>query len=301
MLPVAAQDSIFDTSRLTALKRASGERSPEAIKAVAQQFEALFMQMILKQMRSAASFGGGGLDGEEVGFYRGMADQQLALNLSRSGGFGLARALERQLGASMMPTTVGPATNTLLIPEAAPANAAAVQPQALPATPAAAGTKGAVAGDANSFVDRIWPHALGAAQALGVPAQFVVAHAALETGWGKGEIRFPDGRPSYNLFNIKAGGAWTGAVVEAHTTEYVNGVAQHSVERFRAYSSYEEAFRDYARLLTSSPRYAGALGQTSADAFARGLTHGGYATDPMYADKLSRIIGGQTLRAALAG
>ena len=127
------------------------------------------------------------------------------------------------------------------------------------------------------------------------------AQAALETGWGKSELRFTDGKPTYNLFGIKAGRSWNGAVAEATTTEYVNGAAQKTVERFRAYSSYAEAFRDYANLLASNPRYAGVLNQQDAAGFARGLQQAGYATDPMYAAKLERIIGGPTLRAGLAG
>jgi flagellar protein FlgJ len=90
-------------------------------------------------------------------------------------------------------------------------------------------------------------------------------------------------------------------VAEATTTEYVNGAAQKTVERFRAYSSYAEAFRDYASLLASNPRYAGVLNQQDPAGFARGLQQAGYATDPMYAEKLERIIGGQTLRAGLTG
>ena len=61
--------------------------------------------------------------------------------------------------------------------------------------------------------------------------------------------------------------------------------------KFRAYDSYEDSFRDYARLITQSPRYAQASQQTeSARAFAGGLQKAGYATDPQYAAKLSRAI-----------
>ncbi len=150
------------------------------------------------------------------------------------------------------------------------------------------------------FVNRLWPHAVEASRATGIPAQFLVAHAALETGWGKSEIRRSDGSSSYNLFGIKAGRSWQGPVVEASTTEYVGGVAQSSRERFRAYSSYGQAFRDYAELL-QRPRFAGALGQQDGMEFARSLQQAGYATDPMYAEKLGRIINGPTLRHALQG
>jgi flagellar protein FlgJ len=148
---------------------------------------------------------------------------------------------------------------------------------------------------------RIWPHAVEASRSTGISPQFLVAHAALESGWGRNEIRQSDGSSSYNLFGVKAGKAWGGATVEAATTEYIGGQAQSSVERFRAYGSYEEAFRDYANLLRNNPRYAGVIGSQDGAEFAKGLQRAGYATDPAYADKLSRIINGPTLRMALVG
>ena len=129
----------------------------------------------------------------------------------------------------------------------------------------------------------------------------MVAQAALESGWGKNEIRRADGSPSFNVFGIKAGRSWSGPVAETVTTEYVNGVAQKSVEKFRAYSSYAEGFRDYANLLLNNPRYAAVLEQRDAASFARGLQQAGYATDPMYADKLMRILNGNVLRNSLVG
>ncbi|GAA5183908.1 flagellar assembly peptidoglycan hydrolase FlgJ [Niveibacterium umoris] len=294
-MAVPIQDSIFDTRRLGELKRLSGERSPEALKAVAQQFEALFMQLVIKQMRQSASFGDAPFDGETAQFYRGMADQQLALNLSKKGGLGLAKAIERQLGASMG-LQAEPSTDIPAPPRTAPLPGHAAKSAAA----ASAGQNPPDNGNAASFIDRIWNHAKQAAQSLGVPTQFIVGHAALETGWGKSEIARPDGSPSYNLFNVKAGSDWKGDTVEASTIEYIGGVATRRTERFRAYASYDDAFRDYARLIGANPRYAQVAGQSDAAGFARALSRGGYATDPMYADKLTRIIGGNTLRAALS-
>lgn len=298
------QDSIFDQSRLADLKRQAGERSPEAIRAVAKQFESLFLQMMLKQMRQAMASGAG--EGEQVGFYRGLADQQLATNLSKTGGIGLARSIEQQIARSMgveLPAEATPAAGTV------ERLSALIQPLARTKASlasganddSATGTSRAGSGGANGFVDRIWNGAVSAARALGVPAHFVVGQAALETGWGRSELRQPNGESAHNLFNIKAGSNWHGPVVEATTTEYVGGVAQKRVERFRSYSSYEEAFRDYAKLITDSPRYAAVRGQGTAEGFARALSQAGYASDPMYAQKLTRIIAGTTLRGALAG
>jgi flagellar protein FlgJ len=154
-----------------------------------------------------------------------------------------------------------------------------------------------------AFQQRLLPYANEASQATGIPARFMLGQAALESGWGKRELRGTDGTPSHNLFGIKAGSNWKGAVVEAVTTEYVNGVAHKAVEKFRAYSSYADAFRDYATMLRSNPRYAEVMAQAgtggtggaekqgfTAEAFAHALQRAGYATDPNYADKLSRII-----------
>ena len=144
------------------------------------------------------------------------------------------------------------------------------------------------------FRDRVMAYAQETSQATGIPARFVLGQAALESGWGRRELRAADGTPSHNLFGIKAGGNWRGRVVEATTTEYVNGVARKTVEQFRAYDSYADAFRDYANLLRSSPRYADLLTQAARGideaGFAQGLQKAGYATDPGYADKLSRTI-----------
>ena len=152
------------------------------------------------------------------------------------------------------------------------------------------------------FVNRLWPHAAAASRATGIAPGFMIGHAALESGWGRAEIRGSNGEPSYNLFGIKAGRGWNGAVIEATTTEYVNGVAQKSVEKFRAYASYAEAFKDYANLLGSNPRYAAVIDNGNDPAkFAAGLQQAGYATDPMYADKLNRILQGSALRQGLTG
>ena len=151
------------------------------------------------------------------------------------------------------------------------------------------------------YVNRVWPHAVEAANSIGVPPQFLIAQSALETGWGKSEIRRADGSPSYNLFGVKAGRSWQGDTVEVQTTEYVNGEPVQMREKFRVYGSYAESFNDYANLIRNNARFSGVVGQTDGTQFARSLQQSGYATDPMYADKLSRIINGTTLRQALAG
>jgi flagellar protein FlgJ len=234
--------------------------------------------------------------------------------MAAKGGTGLAAVIERQLTrVNVEPLATG--GSLPLVPAAIPYRLDAT-PKPLPikvpsdATyPIAPGTavivpskdvEASASPAASDFVNKIWPYAAEASRSTGIPATFLVAQAALETGWGRSEPRRADGQPSYNVFGIKAGRSWTGPTVEATTTEYVDGSAQRQVERFRAYGSYAEAFADYANLIATSSRYAAVVGTADAASFARGLQKAGYASDPAYADKLTRIIGGQTLKAALA-
>lgn len=295
--------------------RAKLKKDPQAgLKQAAQQFEGMLLQMMLKSMRDATPQDGL-LESDQSRFYTSIMDQQLAQNLSSQGKLGFAKLIEQQLGRTMAASTpVDPASTlealqqSLLAPHAASsagtaigAGAARIRSAPVAQAPAVAAVAPSGSGSGRDFVDRVWPHAVEAGNATGVPAHFLVAHSALESGWGKSEIRKADGSPTYNLFGVKAGRSWQGPTTEVQTTEYVNGVAQSSREKFRVYGSYAESFRDYANLLGNNPRFSGVLGQQDGTQFARSLQQSGYATDPMYADKLSRIINGSTLRQALAG
>lgn len=149
------------------------------------------------------------------------------------------------------------------------------------------------------FVAKVWPHAQRAARELGVDPRALVAQAALETGWGRRMIQRGDGGSANNLFGIKATG-WNGERASANTHEYRDGVRRNERADFRAYASPAESFADYVRLLKRSPRYAQAL-QAGGDVrgFAQALQRAGYATDPSYADKITAIANGPTLRKAL--
>ncbi len=310
-----SQINALDPNTLGGLRRLSKESSPEATKEAARQFEALFVQQMLKSMRDATPKGGM-FDSDETRMYQSLLDQQMAMQLStRAGGIGLAKVIERQLNAgktevklpdgpvpldaairrgfdgAVSPSASGTASSAAKTAGAAASSAANAVMQ-LPNMPAGAGPR--------AFVEKVWPQAVEASRATGIPARFLVAQAALETGWGKYELKNADGTPSHNLFNIKAGKRWSGDTVSATTTEYVNGAATRENARFRAYGSYADSFRDYANLIRNNPRYAAVVGQEDATAFARGLQAAGYATDPQYADKLARIINGNTLRVALA-
>ncbi|MGA8034271.1 MAG: flagellar assembly peptidoglycan hydrolase FlgJ, partial [Casimicrobiaceae bacterium] len=177
-----------------------------------------------------------------------------------------------------------------------PAPVAAVGNLHAPAAKAASQPAGhASIGDAFSavrnFVETMRPHAEAAARAVGIPVDLLLAQAGLETGWGRRQPKAADGSASHNLFGIKAGAGWKGSTALAATTEYVAGAMVRTVDRFRAYGSYAEAFQDFAKLIAGSSRYATAVaGAGDPVAYAKGLQRGGYATDPQYADKLVHAI-----------
>jgi flagellar protein FlgJ len=293
----------FDARSLDALKSKAATDPRAAVRDAAKQFESLFMNELMKSMRST-TLSTGMLDNSGSSMGTEMLDSQLATQMSgMKGGLSdaIARQLERQMGLSPGPYPVTGSANNTAAPLSAKPEATRIPQQG-----------------ALGFVQQHGDAAKKAEAATGIPAAFMVSQAALETGWGRKEIRHADGSPSFNLFGIKAGASWKGPVAEVTTTEYVNGKAQKVVAKFRAYGSYAESFSDYARLMKDSPRYRAAVGAAqgasagatsvngaassaassktaatasgTAVAFANGLQKAGYATDPAYADKLSRVI-----------
>ncbi len=315
----------FDAQSLDQLKLQAKRDPKGAIGAAAKQFESVFLNMVLKSMREATPQDGM-FDSEQTRLYTSMLDQQLAQHLANRG-TGLSEVMARQLskgianGAEPDPSSeADPATLPLNLAMLAPTIARRLPaipedrepPAELPVLPEMPARPAVLPGAATAtplpirqtrdFVDRVWPHAVEAARTIGVKPQFMVGQAALESGWGKREIRAADGSPTHNLFGVKAGRGWNGPVVEKTTTEYVNGVAQRTSAKFRVYESYAEAFRDYANLLQNNPRYSSVVGKShDALGFASGLQRAGYATDPAYADKLVRVINSPTMRLSLQG
>lgn len=293
-LPALPQSLAADARGLDELKLRARNNPDTALKDAAKQFEVLFMNMLLKSMRDTVPQDGM-FDSEQTRFYTSMLDQQLSEKLS-SRGIGLAEIMVRQLQRQAPVTVPADAAAAAEVNGVSGAGAPGAVAPAEGARPAAS------VGDAKSFVNRMWPEAAGASRATGIPAHFIIGQAALESGWGAREIRGSDGSASHNLFGVKAGRGWTGRSVEVMTTEYIDGTPRKMVERFRAYDSYAAAFEDYARLLKTNPRYAGVIeGSRDAASFARGLQQAGYATDPNYADKLTRVINGSVLRQSLLG
>jgi flagellar protein FlgJ len=273
----------IDVQSLAALRAKAASDPKAAVRETAKAFETLFMQELMKSMR-AASLRSGLLDNEGTELGTEMLDTEFAGRMAGlPGGLSdlIARQLERQMGLVPGPAGQAPKADAPLEPLSKGRGAASEV--RIPQQAAAA------------FLAQHDAAARRAAQASGIPAQFMLSQAALETGWGRREITLADGRTSHNLFGIKADASWRGAVAEVTTTEFVAGRPQKVTARFRAYASYDESFADYARLIAGSPRYAQALAHAraaaaDAGAFAQGLQRAGYATDPAYADKLTRVI-----------
>ncbi|HSI60390.1 MAG TPA: flagellar assembly peptidoglycan hydrolase FlgJ [Ideonella sp.] len=272
----AASTSFGDSRGVEGLRQRAAQDPKAVVREAAKQFESLFMQQLLKTMRES-TMASGMLDNEGSKLGSEMLDTQLSSKLSgQPGGLSdvIARQLERQMGLSPGPIPRNESANN------SPVNLA--KPQAATAIPQTG---------AAGFVQQHTSAAQQAEEATGIPASFMVAQAAHETGWGRKEIRHSDGTPAHNLFGIKAGANWKGATADVVTTEYVNGQPRKMVQKFRAYDSYADSFKDYANLMKNNPRYERVVAAgNDAKGFAQGLQKAGYATDPAYAEKLSRVI-----------
>ncbi len=289
--PSTAQSLAADAQSLGNLKMEAGKNTPAAIKETAKQFESLFMRELMKSMREA-TMKSGLLDSAGGDLGTDLLDQQFAVQMSgQPGGLSdmIALQLTRQMAGVPKEGAAGAASQTATTVGASKA-ARASTTSAMPAS-AVGKTARAPTESQSSFVQQHSQTASEVEKATGIPANFMLGQAGHETGWGKFEIKHKGGASSHNLFGIKAGAGWTGKVAEVTTTEFVDGVAQKGKARFRAYDSYADAFKDYARMISESPRYAKVKEQaSSALSFASGLQKAGYATDPDFAAKLSRAI-----------
>jgi peptidoglycan hydrolase FlgJ len=280
-----------DMQAISALRGKAAQDPKAAIREAAKQFESLFMQQLMKSMRDA-SLASGMLDNSGTKMGTEMLDQQFAQQMTgMPGGLSdaIARQLERQMGEPLANIASDSAKAAAGIQNAAmprAAESAAGQPAS------SAGLRGLNGKERQVGFLKTHDNAAKAAEAkTGIPAAFMVAQAAHETGWGRHEIKNPDGSASFNVFGIKAGSGWKGPTTTVTTTEVIDGVARKVKAKFRAYASYEESFTDYAQMMKNNPRYSKVVSAgTSAQGFATGLQKAGYATDPAYADKLSKMI-----------
>ena len=310
----SAANTYSNLNGLAALKQDS--RSPQALRAVAQQVDALFLQMMLKSMRDASA-DQGDPNSNEMSMYQDMFDKQIALTLSQRQDLGLGSLLMRQSAAgaaapgaptAVPTTTVAPATAvptsaapaTAAPASAVPATSSAVSAASLAPAELTAQAAAVTTEHAGEFVDQILPTIREAATALGLNPLAMLAQAVLETGWGKRMARTADGSPSLNLFGIKADGNWAGARATANTVEFSGGVAVQRRAAFRAYASISDSVNDFANLLQASPRYRSTLASgNSPQAYVASIRNSGYATDPDYANKLNEILNSSTFRTAL--
>lgn len=284
--------AVTDFAQFTELRAGAARNDPEVLREVAGQFEALFMQTILKNMR-AGQLAEPLFGSDQHDMYREMMDQQLAVEMSRGKGLGLADMLVSQLGGGAAAAVAALPRADTVVAARRPIAAASIRPPSAERAPPDWSTPAKFAAD-------VWPHVKRVASALNVAPEGVLAQAALETGWGKHVMPRSDGSSSHNLFGIKAGNDWFGGSVVRKTIEFADGVAQQVSARFRAYPDIKTTFDDYAKLISNSARYSAVLDSGADTAgFARALQSAGYATDPRYADKIRRIATSDTLRDAL--
>jgi flagellar protein FlgJ len=305
--PLVDSSQLAAAGNLSTLKQAAAKGNPQALREAARQFESLFTSMMLKSMRQA-SFKDPIFGSDQADLYQEMYDDQVAAEMSKGKGLGLADMLVQQLRSAGVGGTDTSTTSMKAVGNASAGTGVGTTGSG--AGTAAAGisaTATAAAGPAacptatrqTAFANALWPDAQQAARQLGVSPVTLLAQAALETDWGRKVPQDGAGGTSNNLFGIKATSGWSGADVVTTTQEYSGGVAGTVKAPFRAYDSMSQCFQDYVDLLKSNPRYAAALG-TGGDtqAFGSALQQGGYATDPAYASKLTAVAG--TLTRALA-
>jgi len=293
--------NVHDVNSTAVLKQKSREGGDEVLREVAQQFEAIFMRMLLKTMRQAQdtlSDKDNPLNSDQMKFYRDMHDQQLAVNLSSNGSLGLADVIVQQLSGPTNTRFVNsPQINTISGEEGV-LNAA----QNISAKPTNNEEKRSSFNTPQDFIEYLLPKVQPAAEKLGIDAKALVAQSALETGWGKFIMHDKDGKSAHNLFGIKADTRWAGEKVVVNTMENEGGVASQIRAAFRSYDNFSDSVNDYVDFLKSNSRYADALDKTeNVKGFFQALQDAGYATDPDYANKVISIYKGDTLNGRNSG
>lgn len=293
-----------EISALSSLKGQIKSGDELAERKVAEQFEAIFLQMMLSGMRKTIEVN------EEYGndksMYFDLFDKQVALSMTSKGGIGLADLLMKQnaLGehapakdkfnqeASVSGSLSTERKQTLVN------NAEFIEKKHVPVVQAgitnASDSPTEELTNFNSpadFISTLWGLAKDVIADSGLNPKAVIAQAALETGWGKHIIKKPNGESSFNLFGIKSDRNWQGEQAIANTHEFKHGRMFTAREGFRAYASLKESLRDYVDFLKSNERYQHALQKSdNPQQFVAELQAAGYATDPKYASKIQHIM-----------
>lgn len=288
-----------DLSGVNALREAVNKGDGKALEAAANQFEAIFVKMMLQSMRKAQDAladEDSPFNSQQVKFYRDMHDTQLASDLSAGGGVGLAEIIVQQLSHDndkiKHASTIRDGAN--LPVRQVSANE---QREVLPPAPVQGAYKAPAFDSPDDFVASLYPHAKQAAESLGIDPKALIAQAAVETGWGQHVIHSGDKGSTNNLFGIKANRDWQGEQAVVDTLEFKDGVAAKQKAPFRAYDSVKDALTDYVDFIKGHARYDKAVqrGQDTQGYFQE-LQQAGYATDPKYADKIMSVMDSEPLK-----
>lgn len=288
-----------DVKGVDNLRRAAQSGDKGALEEAANQFEAIFVQMLLKTMRKAQEAladKDSPFNSEQVKFYRGMHDQQMAVDLSSKGSFGLAKLIVQQLGPQQegfTPASVIRSDGNL--PNRDDQAQSAQKLSASSNSEDATGpTKQSAFASVEEFISTLMPIAEEVASKIGLAPQAMIAQAAVETGWGQFMIHNAQGKNSHNLFGIKAGGNWQGDKTAIDTLEYREGIANQQKASFRSYDSFAHSLEDYVSFVRDNPRYRQALDKVSdPQQYFEAIQKAGYATDPNYANKVMSVLKGQ--------
>lgn len=293
--------NVHDVKGLDNLRRAAKSGDENAIKEAAKQFEAIFVQMMLKSMRKAQDAladKDSPFNSQQVKFYRDMHDQQLAVDLSTNGNMGLADLIVQQLSPddakNFTPASImrNDATLSDIQRSRALNNSASTHTFEGSTQP----TKQAAFASPTDFIQQLLPKAEAIAESLGISPKALLAQAAVETGWGRYVIHDHNGKNSHNLFGIKADKGWQGDKTAIDTLEYQQGIAKQQKAAFRTYSSFNDSLQDYVSFVKDNPRYEGAVKNSNdPKAYFEALQKAGYATDPAYADKVMSVFNGDIL------
>ncbi len=290
----------LDMSGLDTLRKGAQQGDRKALEKTAEQFEAIFIHMMLKSMRSADDVladENSPFNSKQVKFYRGMQDQQMASEMASTGSMGLAKLIVQQLdpiGSGLMPASLirndGNLPNTNLGLSNTNSDSDTNLSNTLQNNKGVAQKKAAF-GSADEFVQSLLPVAKEVAGEIGIDPKALVAQAAVETGWGQYMIHSGAGENTHNLFGIKAGRDWSGNKQVVETLEYDKGLPQKQKASFRAYDNFHSSMQDYVQFIKESPRYRGAVEQSAnPESYFKQLQQAGYATDPAYADKVLSVL-----------
>lgn len=283
-------NAAYDSRSLNDLKREAAADPKGKAMQVARQVEGMFVQMMMKSMRAALPQDGL-LSNDQTRLFTSMYDQQIAQDIGKRG-LGMADIIVKQMQPAQEPDeaagTVPMKLDNSFIYSNLPSNQ--LEQMVRKAVPRLPVSPSSLPSDSNDFIAQLAQPAQVASQQSGIPHHLILAQAALESGWGQRQILTRDGKPSYNVFGIKASGDWKGETTDIMTTEYEGGEAKKVRASFRVYGSYMEALSDYVKLLSNNPRYAAVANAPSAEQGARALQAAGYATDPKYAQKLVGMI-----------